>query len=170
MCSGSTKLRGLGWFSVGCKRGSIRKEMAPIEMCPQLVENPQPLPEFALRTPTLVNMSARINLLRRELALEYPGTFVTENGHDIDTLLKQHEGSWVALQGFRLSRNSQDEHPSLPTLLPLDNCVMSITWEILDLSALCLIQDGDIVKFIVLLRSASLYQAKSEKVSYTSPS
>ncbi|KAH8789646.1 hypothetical protein BGZ57DRAFT_786541, partial [Hyaloscypha finlandica] len=165
MCSGSTKLRGLGWFSVGCKRGSsIRKEMAPIEMCPQLVENPQSLPEFTMgKRPTLVNMSARDNLLRRELALENPGTLVTENGHDIDALLQQHEGSWLALQGFRLSRYSQDEHPSLPTLLPLDNCVMSITWEILDLSALCLIQDGDIVKFIVLLRSASLYQARSEK-------
>jgi hypothetical protein len=145
--------------------------MAPIEMCPQLAENPQSLPDFTMGNRTsLVNMSARVNLLRREQALENPGTLVTENGHDIDTLLKQHEGSWVALQGFRLSRNSQDEHPSLPTLLPLDNCVMSITWEILDLSALCLIQDGDIVKFIVLLRSASLYQAKSEKASYTSPS
>jgi hypothetical protein len=144
--------------------------MAPIEMCPRLVENPQSLPEITLRTPTRVNVSARFNLLRRELALKNPRTLVTENGHDIDTLLKQNEGSWVALQGFRLSRNSQDEHPSLPTLLPLDNCVMSITWEILELSALCLIQDGDIVKFIVLLRSASLYQAKSEKVSYTSPS
>jgi hypothetical protein len=145
--------------------------MAPIEMCPQLVENPQSIAEFIWENqPELVNISARDNLLRREQALENPGALVTENGHDIDTLLQQHEGSWLALQGFRLSRNYQDEHPSLPTLLPLDNCVMSITWEILDLSALCLIQDGDIVKFIVLLRSASLYQAKSEKASYTSPS
>jgi hypothetical protein len=145
--------------------------MAPIEMCSRLVENPQSLHEFTMgHLPRLVNMFAGVNLLRREQALENPGTLVTENGHDIDTLLQQHEGSWLALQGFRLSRNPQDEHPSLPTLLPLDNCVMSITWEILDLSALCLIQDGDIVKFIVLLRSASLYQAKSEKASNTSPS
>src|ERR1700730_18441253 len=106
MCSGSTKLRGLGWFSVGCKRGSIRKEMAPIEMCSRLVENPQSLHEFTMgHLPRLVNMFAGVNLLRREQALENPGTLVTENGHDIDTLLQQHEGSWLALQGFRLSRN-----------------------------------------------------------------
>lgn len=43
---------------------------------------------------------------------------------------------------------------------------MSIVWETLELSAQDLLINGDVVRFMVLLRSASLYQAKSEKVSY----
>jgi hypothetical protein len=167
MCSGSLKLRGFGWYHVGCKCGTIKKEMAPIELCPQLGDNPQPQPpNVSAIPPKTLNLIARADLRRREQELTTAGSLVTRSYVDIDALLQQHEGSWQALQGLRLSRNSQDEHPSLPRRPPLDNCVISILWEILDQSRLDLLPNTDTVKFTVLLRSASLYQAKSEKVRY----
>jgi hypothetical protein len=146
--------------------------MAPVELCPKLIENAPAhssnlhMTTEELFTPQELNELAEDSLQQRDQAISNYRNLISQNGHDIDGLLQQHESSWLALRGLRISRKSQDQYLSLPRLSPLDNCIISIVWETLKLSAHDLLVDGDVVRFMVLLRSASLYQAKSEKVSY----
>jgi len=165
----------LGWILIGCKRGSIKKHMAPIEMCPYLTRTRsafdfdiysmnESVADKDYFTPETVNALTKENIQLRQLALGRAAPRITNQNVDIDALLQDEETSWPALQGLRKSQSNQ---PILPRLSPLDDCIMSIIWELHDIPALGIVSDCDGTNFLVLLRSAAFYQAKTENVSAT---
>lgn len=80
------------------------------------------------------------------------------------------------VQDLGLSHRPTSAYHTLTSLIPLDKCILDIIWEVLDqssnLSKLSLFDrgwEGSLENFVVLLRSAALYQAGLESVSPPMP-
>jgi hypothetical protein len=89
----------------------------------------------------------------------------------LGSLLLTLKGTSI-VEDLGLSYRPTSPDSALTSLVPLDQCILAITWEILDqpshLSILSLFNEEvgiRLTSFVVLLRSAALYQAKLESVS-----
>ena len=137
--------------------------MATVDLCNSIAKTAFELSYNEHFPPDKVNDLTRENIQARQLALGGAAPRITSQKVDIDALLQQEEASWpLLLQGLRESQSNQSTLPRLP---PLDDCIMSIVWELHDMPSLGIVSEWDATKFLVLLRSAAFYQAKNENVS-----
>jgi hypothetical protein len=83
---------------------------------------------------------------------------------DTDPFIQSLKSRWPLLSHVPGSKISSFDHPFPAKLLPLDQCILDIFWEAFDcpLSHSVIGSAGD----LIMLRTAAMYQAKSETVSY----
>jgi len=83
---------------------------------------------------------------------------------DVHPFIPRLNKRWHLLSRDQIRMISSLDHPFPTKLLPLDQCILDIFWEISDcpLSRIIIGSAGD----LIMLRAAAMYQAKSETVSY----
>jgi len=96
--------------------------------------------------------------------------FVFENHAGLDLFLESLIKRWPVLKNYVDKRISSLDHRSQEMLIPLDECILGILWEAFD----CPLSQntiGNIGDALILMRAATIYQAKTGTVSYllTSP-
>jgi hypothetical protein len=90
---------------------------------------------------------------------------VGENHAGLDLFLESLIKRWPVLKNCFDKRISSLGHKSQEMLIPLDECILAILWEAFD----CPLSQntiGNIGDALILMRAATLYQAKTGTVSY----
>jgi hypothetical protein len=85
---------------------------------------------------------------------------------DVHPFLLRLNKRWHLLSRDQIRMISSLDHPFPTKLLPLDQCILDIFWEISDcpFPRIIIGSAGD----LIMLRAAAMYQAKSETVSQSS--
>ncbi|KAF8864006.1 hypothetical protein BDZ45DRAFT_74428 [Acephala macrosclerotiorum] len=158
-CPTSTKKS--EWKLLGCKRGTLEENMPPVVLCTQLLVNQTDYHGLSKDCDAAVeaNRQSRLRAQRREVVMQ------DERGAaligTLDSFLQAVDNTLSDgdCTPFALSTGNQ----CAIKLKPLDECVKNIIWELSESDALLPVLGGfTIDSLTVLLRSASLYQAKTE--------
>ena len=175
MCPGNSRVRGLNWIFVGCKRGDIKRYMSPIELCPYQGELPDSntydaptRPTSNMHNATFINERAQDNLQHRFEILKWPpqpgAPRLARHGEDIDEMFN----SAKVLPFTEVSHSGAECQNTSYSILqsPRDHCrIKEIIWALHDHSVTKMkIPSACTPKFLLMLRSAAIYEAKHDEV------
>ena len=158
------------WSSVGCKRGTLKSTMPPISLCRQLApgNSVHPLASGNQKAETLcIRANGFCRQTRRGRPEHNPANMglISGNHAGLDPFLESLITRWPVLKHCSDKRISSLDHRSQEMLIPLDECILAILWEVFD----CPLSQniiGNIGDALVLMRAAALYQAKTGTVSH----
>jgi hypothetical protein len=158
------------WHSVGCRRGDIKEHMLPVALCWQRdqrltteFEDPSDPNDITHRESLiLANDNSERGLEEREKEIRFVkaassthetsllGGFLGNIGMDLRRL--------DSLRGTPVLKSSLTQ-PSLPSIVPLDDCILMIVWELLSNVRSQSIHDGwSTHEFFNFLIAAALCQ------------
>jgi hypothetical protein len=148
------------WLQLGCKRGDLKDEMPKIKLCQQIV-----IDKDAVDLAQQVNESSRRATQRRQEAL----TEAITGNISLLSFDFELELFVQSLEPFHTNckQKSAVENSTLQFLLPLQECLFFIAWECRHCSKSRSILGANhtMIEQLVVLRSASNYQAAYEGVS-----
>lgn len=165
------------WRSVGCRRGTLETEMTVISLCPG-GDDPSGYPPDVLNSSETQDKIEANKVLQESLRKREVETSNRDipDPHDLplgfDWFLEDINTRYPSLDPFRNELLHSFKHPNPADLIPLDSCTLDILWEIFATpSSQTILKDlGDETpaSLLILLRCASLYQARLETVSLPS--
>lgn len=145
---------------------TIPKQMLPIPLCPNRdLPSFFSVPGYQLSKETEQDdLQNHIKRRDEELRALYPGN-VTQTPAS-----RFHPGDLPLSLTIPLYLSLRAPKNPLPALIPLNECILDIAWEISNLglasSILKFLENKPLDSFVTLLRSAAMYQAKLESLRH----
>jgi hypothetical protein len=144
--------------------------MPPITLCRRAApgDSVRPLASDNQKTEILcirANGFSRQNRKRRPEHTPANTGLVSGNHVGLDPFLESLITRWPVLKNCSHKHISSLDHGSQEMLIPLDECILAILWEVFD----CPLSQGivsNIGDALILMRAAALYQAKTGTVSH----
>ncbi|KAE9379873.1 hypothetical protein N431DRAFT_476935 [Stipitochalara longipes BDJ] len=152
------------WAEIGCKRGELAAHMLPLIHCSNLqsasnsiIENSHARDE-AMESVANEYLRQILERRRREIdARDYPTWKPTELSEFLETLETEFLSDTLSLGSFAVLL----EHPWSARLIPLEDCVQNIVWELgYCPSSQSVLRGKTMEELVMLLRSAALCQVR----------
>ncbi|KAF7860494.1 uncharacterized protein EAF02_010728 [Botrytis sinoallii] len=184
-CPKRSKAGKTAWTQIGCKRGTLSEEMESIDLCPKSYSQPMPsgIDILCLQCQRHWCQSSNSHESRypkcQIIDAKVIGPFISDLKNDyVEEAARRRKKDiakyvfreyWATFSPLSLAGTYFPNQASMPSLIALDQCTMAIVWEIVEdsshlqsLPTFLNPPERPLDDLVILLRSASIYQAKLE--------